>query len=195
MANVGRANFEAALRAHTSMALSHALDNQAINGNGTAPNVDGLIGQLTAATTQGTVNTFALFLKSVADAIDGLWASKLGELAVVTNPDAYKLSAQVFRANSSDLSFSDYARQALAAWWCNSRMPATASTKATGIIYRMGRPGMRTACLPNWGTLSVDDIYTDSAKGERHFSIHVLVGSKVLIVQPDAYALAQFKVA
>ena len=25
----------------------------------------------------------------------------------------------------------------------------------------------RTACLPTWGTMSVDDIYTDSAKGPR----------------------------
>ena len=45
--------------------------------------------------------------------IDGLWASKLGDVSIVTNVDAYKLSSTVFRAASSDLSFADYARQAL----------------------------------------------------------------------------------
>ena len=43
----GRPNFEAALRQNVSMALSDAYDDQAVNGNGTSPNVTGLIKQLT----------------------------------------------------------------------------------------------------------------------------------------------------
>ena len=195
VALIGQTNFEAALRQNVSMALSDEYDDQCINGDGTAPNVEGLIDQLTAATAQGTLNTFALFLASLASAIDGLWATRLSEVAVVTNADAYKLSAVQFRGNSSDLSFSDYARQALGGWWCNSRMPATASTKATGIVYRMGRPGLRTACHPTWGQIGIDDIFSDSRSGQRHFSVHLLVGDKVLIVQPDAYDQIQFKVA
>ena len=74
-------------------------------------------------------------------------------------------------------------------------MPATASTIARGIVHRMGRMGLRTACLPTWGTMSIDDIYTDSASGQRHFTIHVLVGDKVLLVQPAAYGLVEYKVA
>ncbi len=132
---------------------------------------------------------------AAAGAIDGLWASMLTEVGIVTNVDAYRLSAQVFRANSSDLSFSDYARQALGGFWTNKRMPATAATIARGIVYRMGQTGLRTACHPTWGTLSIDDIYTDSRSGQRHFSVHMLVGDKVLIVQPSAYSLVEFKVA
>ena len=74
-------------------------------------------------------------------------------------------------------------------------MPATASTIARAIIHRMGRMGLRTACCPTWGTVSIDDIYSDSASGIRHFTVHILIGDKVLIVQPDAYDLAEFKVA
>ena len=195
VAQIGQANFEAALRSNVSMGLSNAYDNQGINGDGQAPNVNGLVSQLTDPTNPTAVATFAAFLKEAADQIDGLWATELSEVAIVTNADAYKLSAQVFRANSSDLSFSDYARQALGGWWCNKRMPATASTIARGIVYRMGQMGLRTACHPTWGTVAIDDIYTASRSGQRHFTVHVLVGDKVLLVQPDAYGLVEYKVA
>ena len=48
---------------------------------------------------------------------------------------------------------------------------------------------------PTWGTISIDDIYTDSRSGQRHFTVHTLVGDKILIVQPAVYDLAEFKVA
>ena len=195
LAAVGQANFEAALRQHTTAALSNQYDNQCINGNGTSPNVEGLVDQLTDPTNPTAAATFALFLAAFANAIDGLWASKLADVKIVTNADAYKLAATVFRGNSADQHFADYARQGTGGFSCNSRMPATASTIARGIVYRMGRPGLRTACHPVWGTISIDDIYTDSASGARHFSVHVLVGDKVLLVQPSAYGLVEFKVA
>ena len=74
-------------------------------------------------------------------------------------------------------------------------MPDTASDIARGIVYRMGRMGLRTACHPTWGTIAIDDIFTDSRSGQRHFSVHALVGDKVLIVQPGAYGLVEYKVA
>ena len=195
IAQIGQSNFEAALRENVSMALSDEYDDQAIGGDGTAPNVNGLINQLTDPTNPTAIANFAAFLASAAGAIDGLWASMLTEVGIVSNPDVYKLSAQVFRANSADLSFSDYARQALGDWWTNKRMPATASTIARGIVYRMGRPGLRTASHPTWGTIAIDDIYTSSRSGQRHFTVHALVGDKVLLVQPAAYGLVEYKVA
>ena len=195
VAAIGQANFESALRQNVSMSLSDAYDNQAINGNGTAPNVEGLLDQLTDPTDPSAINTFATFLESAAAQIDGLWASMLSEVSIVAHPTVYRLSATVFRANSSDSSFSDYARGNLGGWWTNKRMPAAVSTIVKGIAYRMGRPGLRTACHPTWGTVSIDDIYTDSRSGVRHFTVHVLVGDKVLIVQPGAYSRVDYKVA
>lgn len=195
VAQIGTANFESALRQHVSMALSDAYDNQCINGDGVAPNVEGLIKQLTDPADPTVVATFALFLKSFADSIDGLWASKLMDVGIIANVDAYKLGASVFRANQSDDPFSIFAQEKTGGWSTNSRMPATDTTIARGIVYRKGRPGLRTACHPTWGTISIDDIYTDSAKGQRHFTVHVLVGSKVLLVQPAAYGLVEYKVA
>ena len=59
----------------------------------------------------------------------------------------------------------------------------------------MGRPSPRTASHPVWANLAIDDIHPDSGSGTRHFLLHVLCGAKVLIVQPAAYGLLEFKVA
>ena len=213
VALIGQANFEAALRQNVSMALSAEYDKQCINGDGTSPNISGLIAQLTNPTDPTAVADFDAFLAAFADQIDGLWSARLSEVAIVANVDAYKLSARSFRdlgvtvRNAADddnvggygsrgaVSFADYAAEHTGGWWTNSRMPATASNIARGIVHRMGRTGMRTAVHPTWGTLSIDDIYTDAASATRHFSLHVLVGDKVLLVQPAAYGLVEFKVA
>ena len=201
VAQIGQANFESALRQNVSMALSDEYDDQAIAGNGTAPNVEGLIDQLTDPTNPTVAATFDDFVAAFADAIDGLWAATPGEVGIVANVDAYKLSAKTFRdgtggqSRAGDVAFSDYAKAHYGGWWTNKRMPATASTIARGIVFRMGRMGLRTACHPTWGTISIDDIYTGSRSGQRHFTVHALVGDKVLLVQPGAYSLVEWKVA
>ena len=158
--------------------------------------VDGLIHQLTDPTDPtGNIASFNDYVAAFSGAIDGLWASMLSEIAIVANVDAYRLSARTFFGTGDALNAADYLRRNTGGWWTNKRMPATAATIARGIVHRMGRPGMRTASHPTWGAISIDDIYSDSASGQRHFSMHVLVGTKVLIVQPDAYGLVEFKVA
>lgn len=91
VAQIGQSNFEAALRSNVSMALSDEYDDQAINGDGNSPNVNGLINQLTDPTTPTVIAAFAAFLAQAVTGIDGLWASMLSEVAIVTNVDAYKL--------------------------------------------------------------------------------------------------------
>ena len=199
IAAIGQANFESALRENANAALSDALDTQAINGNGSAPNLDGLINQLTDPSNPTAIILFDTFLKSFSDSVDGLWASKMSDVAIVANVDAYKLAAATFRGTAAQggpvVTFADYAAHSTGGFSTNKRMPATASMIARGIVYRKGRMGLRTACLPTWGSLAVDDIYSDAASGQRHFTLNVLVGSKVLVVQPDAYALVEWKVA
>ena len=57
-----------------------------------------------------------------------------------------------------------------------------------------GMMGMRTAVCPHWNEISIDDIYSGSAQGERYFTMHVLLGD-VILVQPDAYAQVAFQVS
>lgn len=206
IAQVGVGNFESSLRENARAVLADAYDGQCINGDGTAPNVEGLIAQLTNPADPTAVADFDAFLRAFADQIDGLWASRVADVAILANVDAYKLSARSFRDHTIDdtgkaaasrgsVSFADYAREHTAGWWTNKRMPATASNVARGIVHRRGRTGLRTASHPVWANIAIDDIYSDSGSGQRHFSLHVLVGSKVLIVQPDAYGLVEFKTA
>ena len=196
VAQIGQANFEAALRSNVSMALSDEYDTQAITGNGTAPNVAGIISQLTDPENPTSVATFDAFVSSFADSVDGLWAAAVEEISMVANVDAYKLSAKTFRTSGdASITAANYLKATTGGWWCNKRMPATASTIARAIAHRLGRLGLRTACHPTWGTVAIDDIYTDSRSGQRHFTVHALVGDKVLLVQPAAYGLVEFKVA
>ena len=87
---------------------------------------------------------------------------------------SYRLAAKIFRDATNDrgsISFADYAREHTAGFWTNSRMPGTDSTVARGIVYRKGRAGLRTAVHPTWGTMSVDDIYSDAGSGVSHFTV------------------------
>ena len=59
--------------------------------------------------------------------------------------------------------------------WTNKRMPAVDAMVQQAILYRMGRSflqggngAMRTAVCPHWNEISIDDIYSGSAKGERY---------------------------
>ena len=206
IAAIGQANFESALRQNAQAVVSDALDSQIITGNGTAPNLDGLINQLTDPTNPTVIATFDSFVAAFADSIDGLWAPTMMDLGMVVNVDAYKLSAKSYRdrvidtgsrggVSLGDKTAADYLRAYTGGFWTNKRMPATASTIARGIVHRKGRMGLRTACLPTWGSIAVDDIYSDAQSGQRHFTLNILVGSKVLLVQPDAYGLVEFKVS
>ena len=122
----------------------------------------------------------------------------------MANPETYRLSLRTFRdaagQDLGDVSFADYAMQHYGGWWTNKRMPDKAAHIAQAILYRKGRSmqggsmGMRTAVCPHWGEISIDDITSGSAKGERYFTMHVLLGD-VILVQPDAYSQIALRVS
>ena len=205
IANAGNGGMESVLREHVPVVVSDALDDQMLNGDSstTTNDLDGFFKQLTIATTSiAAVANFDAFVEAFADSIDGLWATEMAQVSILAGVDTYRLSAKTFRdiaaADLGSISFADYAMAHFAGWSTNKRMPAKASNVQTGIICRKGRSMMpaptRTAVCPHWGYLSVDDIYTGARKGERRYVVSVLVGD-VLLVQPDAYAAARFKVS
>ena len=201
IASVGQANFEAALRQNLSLVLSDELDKQVINGDGSAPNLSGLLKALDDPSVPAAgVATFDTFLAAFADAVEGLWATTTRDVSVVAGPESYRLSAKVFRdvgtanGHRGDISFSDYAMLHTGGWWTNKRMPNKASQVQQAILYRKGRTGLRTAVCPHWDSPDIDDIFTGSGRAERYVTIHVLLGD-VLLIQPDAYAQVAFRVS
>ena len=213
VAAVGQANFESILRENLALALSDQLDNQAINGNGTAPNLAGIFQGLADPTAAPTaVADFDAFVAAFAGGVDGLWSNTVKEVAIVGGVETYRLSAQTFRDPASgtaggrgDKGFADYAMEHFGGWWTNTRMPDPATFMSVdnmqqAILYRMGRSmmggagAMRTAVCPHWNVIDIDDIFSGSAQGERYFTMHVLLGD-VIIVQPNAYAQVAFQTA
>ena len=204
VAAVGQVNFESILRENLSLVLSDALDNQVINGDGVAPNLAGLFNGIAPDPMDPTaVADFDAFASSHAGGIDGLWAPMLSDVAITCGPATMELSARTFQTAASykgEMSAAAYAAKATGGWWTNKRMPDPVSTIQQAILYRKGRSmmagagAMRTAVCPHWNEISIDDIYSGSAQGERFFTMHVLLGD-VILVQPDAYAQVAYKVS
>ena len=209
VAAVGQANFESILRENLALVLSDELDDQAINGDGTAPNLTGIferLGDPTAAPT--AVADFDAYAAAHASGIDGLWANTLKDVSVVAGPATMALSARTFQTATNykgEMSAAAYAMNQTGGWWTNKRMPAAATFRTVddvqqAILYRKGRSmmggagAMRTAVCPHWNEISIDDIYSGSASGTRHFTMHVLLGD-VILVQPDAYEQIAFRLA
>ena len=203
VAAVGQANFEAILRENLSLVLSDELDDQAINGDGAAPNLTGMFERLGDPTVApAVVADFDAFAAAHASGIDGLWANTLKDVLIVCGPATMALSARTFQTSASfkgEMSAAAYAMNQTGGWTTNKRMPVVVSDIQQAILYRLGRSMMgggaaRTAVIPHWNEVSIDDIYSGSASGTRHFSMHVLLGD-VILVQPAAYAEIAFKVA
>ena len=203
IASVGATNFEPILRENLSLVLSDALDDQAINGDGSNNGLTGIFERLTDPSAPAAVADFDAFAAAHAGGIDGLWANTLKDVSIVVGPATMALAARTFQAAASfkgELSSAAYAMANTGGLWTNKRMPDAASDVQQAILYRKGRSmmgaagAMRTAVCPHWNEISIDDIYSGSASATRHFTMHVLLGD-VILVQPDAYAQISFQLA
>ena len=203
VAAVGQANFESILRENLSLVLSDELDKQAINGDGQAPNLSGIFQRLTDPTAPTAVADFDAYASAHAGGVDGLWANTIKDVGIVVGPSTYTLASRTFQTAANykgEMSAAAYAMMNTGGLWTNKRMPDAASNVQQAILYRKGRSMMgvagaiRTAVCPHWNEVSIDDIYSDSASGTRHFTMHVLLGD-VILVQPDAYAQISFQLA
>ena len=197
IAAVGQANFESILRQNLALVLSDELDKQGLTGAGAGSDLTGIFQRLTDPAAPDTVADFDAFASAHAGGVDGLWSDTIRQVGIVVGPATYGLAARTFQAATNykgELSAASYAMNQTGGFWTNKRMPAAAGDVQQAILYRMGRPGMRTAVCPHWNEISIDDIYSGSASGERFFTMHVLLGD-VILVQPDAYAQIAFKVS
>ena len=186
------------------MVLSDALDNQGLNGAGATSDLIGIFQRLTNPTdTPTAVADFDAFAAAHAGGVDGLWANTIKDCMIIAGPETYRLSSRTFQTATNykgEMSAAAYAMMNTGGFSTNKRMPDADSDLQQAILYRkargmMGGEGaMRTAVCPHWNEVSIDDIYSGSAQGERFFTMHVLLGD-VILVQPDAYAQLQFKVS
>ena len=212
VAAVGQENFESILRENLSLVLSDELDDQGLNGaaGNSGADLSGLFQALTnPAAAPTAVADFDAFAAAFADGVDGLWANGIGDVMILAGPLTYALSAKTFQTATNykgELSAAAYAMMNAGGWMTNKRMPdadtfLTVDDVQQAILYRkarsflnMGEGYTRTAVCPHWNMISIDDIYSGSAQGERFFTMHVLLGD-VIVVQPDAYRQVAFRTA
>ena len=209
VAAVGQANFEAILRENLALVLSDTLDNEAINGTfddaANPPNLGlvGMFARLADPNAPGAIADFDAYASAHAGGVDGLWASTIEDVAIVCGPETYRHASRVFQSAANykgEMSAAAYATANAGGLWTNKRMPDSSGDVQQAILYRKGRSmlggagAMRTAVCPHWGLISIDDIFSGSASGTRHFTMHVLLGD-VILVQPDAYAQVAFQLA
>ena len=203
LAAVGADNFESVLRQHISLVLADEIDDQIINGDGSNDDLTGVFERLgNPGTPAAAVETWTRFLAKQSGGIDGLWASELSDIAMVVGVETFRLAAATFQGTDAEESAAAYMKRTGAAenaFVTNSRMPAKATHIQQAILCRKGRSmmpsPMRTAVCPVWfGSISIDDIYSGAKKGERYFTLSVMLGD-VILVQPAAYAQIAFRVS
>ena len=198
---MGAENFESVLAAaHFSLVLADEIDDQLINGAGANNDLIGFFERLTdPSAPAAAVETWVRFLAIQSGGIDGLWATELSHIAIVAGVETYRLAAATFQGSDSEQSAASYLKTMGDSFTTNSRMPAKAAHIQPGLLCRKGRSmmpsPMRTAVCPVWfGSISIDDIYSGAKKGERYFTLSVLLGD-VILVQPAAYAQVAFRVS
>ena len=195
VAAIGSESFSAMLMSHTSSKVSSELDDQILNGTGNSNEVTGLFQRLDNPNAPASaVETFARFLAIQSSGIDGLFATELSHVQLLVGVDSYRLAAATLRGSDSAQSAASYMALNGAGFATSSKMPAKVGHIQQGILCRKGQPGQRLAVAPTWGSVEVDDIYTDAKKGLRNFTVSVLVGD-VIVQQPAAYSQVAFRVS
>lgn len=204
VATIGVGNFESILRQNLVLAMSDQLDQLGLNGDGSGANPSGLLTQLTDPADPTAVVSWNTWVSAAAGGIDGgPWAEDLMAVVLLVNPEAQRLAEKTFKDGTGfggEMSAAAYLRANSGGFFSSRRMPNTASNIAQAIRYRKGTMGldgvdaMRVAVCPVWQVLSIDDIYSDSAAGARHLTLHHLIGD-LLIEQTDAYEQIAFKLA
>ena len=208
---IGTESFEASLRQNLTLTMSGQLDDYCLNGTGNSNQPKGLLPTLTDPTDPTAVVTWAGFVEALADGIDGgPWAEDLTAVKLLVNAETMRLAEQTFReptgteaqgyATPGEMSAAAYLRAHSGGFYASARMPDTASNIAQAVRHRSGTMGLdgvnagRTAVMPTWAMLAIDDIFTDSAAGTRHITLHAMVGD-VLIEQSAAYDRVDLKVS
>lgn len=192
----GLADMESALRQNLVLVMSDALDTQGLTGDGQGDNITGLFNRVAAAQAAAAVVTFETGVSGVAAFVDGIWAQSKRDLMLVTNPAVYGVASTKYRGNNAETSLADFWENMLGNYRVHARMPAqSAQNKGDALVVRMGQMGVRKAVCPVWAkAITIDDRYSDAAKGQRHLTVHAIVGD-VLVAQPDAYKRVSFQTA
>ena len=189
--------YEATLRRDLTAAMSDAMDDQIVNGNGTAPNVRGFLHELPDPTNPSSVTTWDQFIGNFTGQVDGLNAYELGDLRAIVGKQTFAYAETLFRTGASDNgpreSAGEYVRSRIGGKTVSSRIPAASGNIQKAVLAKTSYPG-RNAVAPVWqGLQLIRDPYSGAASGEVAITAVMLWNFKVL--REAGWTLFETKVA
>ena len=169
---------EDALRSDLRAGIGNLLNNQAVNGSGTAPNVSGILNAVTAtpSTDPTGADSFSDLASRFTSAVDGLYANDLADLRLVMRGDIYSHMASTFATNDDSVSAYDHLRERVGGVMVNNILPAKDGTSNIGnVIVRRTGSDIRHSVMPVWNAFSVVvDPYSLAQQGEIRLTASVL---------------------
>ena len=139
----------------------------------------------------------------IGEQLDGIFATMPSQLRLLVNDTVMQDMISEFRDlgtmgsngfQAGEMSIWDYLAAKVDALAFNYRMPSKASNVSLGLVHRIGRTDVKLATMPTWGSLTISDIFSDSATATTNVSMHNFCGD-VILLQPSAYELVKVKTA
>ena len=187
---------EDAMREDLRGGMENLMSIQVANGNGTAPNVEGIRDAVSATptTNPGNFDTFTEMVERFMGEVDGVYANGPGDMQLVMRSDIFQYMASTFATNDDSVSAYNYLASRVGGITVNNTIPAKSGNDiGTVIVYKAGA-NTRAAVLPVWNAFSLlVDPYSLSLKGEVRLTAAVIFNFKVLDV--DAFAVKKVRTA
>ena len=189
--------FESVLRRDLAAVLSDQMDDQIVNGDGAAPNVNGFLSELAAPAADTAAATWGNVLDKFSSMVDGLNAYGLGDIRTVFGKASFKYAESLFRTGATDNgpreSAADYLRSRISGYTVSSRIPAQQNNASgqVNIAALTSYPG-RNAVAPVWKAFEViRDNVTLAGKGQIVLTALMLWNFKIL--REDGFELIRIR--
>ena len=180
---------EDSLRRDIPMSLANAVEEQLLNGDGVAPNINGLLQRLTDPDEAMEKHTPGTYVSAVAGSLDGIHGYTLGDLRTLAGKQTYQAMASGY-FDSTAVSVASYLDTYTGGLRMSDRIPDVASNVQAGIV----RLGMRPMCAVSvvWGGVTlIRDIYSGAASGEIVVTALQLIGD-VHVLRDGSFAEVSF---
>ena len=180
---------EDSLRRDIPMSLSNAVEEQILNGDGSAPNITGLLQRLADPDEAMEKHTPGTYVSAVAGSLDGIHGYTLGDLRTLAGKQTYQAMASGY-FDSTAVSVASYLDTYTGGLRMSDRIPDVASSVQPGIV----RLGMRPMCAVSvvWGGVTlIRDIYSGAASGEIVVTALQLIGD-VHVLRDGSFAEVSF---
>ena len=190
-------NLEDSLQMNLGGVMSDEFDKQAINGNNTKPNLNGILQQLTDPSAPAAgAESYARYQAALSSHIDGLYAVMPSDVRALVGVHTMRHMLGVYRADEDAATAYDMATTRYGGVRASRRIADPASNIQQAVIRRANPAGDRVAVSPVWmGVELIRDMYGDNAKkGQITITATSLVGG-VVILRSGAFVQDSFRVA